>query len=171
MMENSWFDLYRSVIAPTIAIVLVVIGWLLVSRDNNRRELRKELRGISSEIGKLGEVLSEKCYQYFSSVEDEDKRYQLAFEIKTVLDKIETSFCGMSKINKNFKNEFLVLNLRGAVTNNQFFETANFKRLDARDQIHLNIKLKIKDIETHIDEVILRTYVINGVRDFFSFSN
>jgi hypothetical protein len=73
-MSGGQSDLYGDILkvaVPVVQALVVVIGWKVVSRDNDKREARKEIRSILNEVRRLSLEVETLAVQYYQSrVED-----------------------------------------------------------------------------------------------------
>lgn len=89
---SFWADILR----VAIPAALVVVGWLVVSRQHDSRELRKEIRGIISLLSDRVDKCKASALLYYAE-DDDDKADSLAGSIKSDLSFV-TSYLAVVRL-------------------------------------------------------------------------
>lgn len=61
----TWLVPVAQVLGPAIGWIVLIIGWHVISRGNDRRERRKEVRALLNEIRSAILKVEEEAYEYY----------------------------------------------------------------------------------------------------------
>jgi hypothetical protein len=141
--------------AQVITWLLVILGWLLVNRQNNIREKRKEIRSLLDKIQSFLDEIEYQAIQYHTSQQSDE----LAFQLKR-------------NLNKKFQNKLSVLKLRNLDIQNCYphlkqlrqavtlenFDTSGFKPKNISDDVIKNIWLAKENLSQELERCFAKKY-------------
>lgn len=158
-------EFYRLYIAPSLPPLLIIIGWFFVSRDNDRRETRKEIRALLNEISKKLDGLYDDAMSYFCSIDNiaQSVEAQIAeVTIKQSLERIDSSLQILGKM----EPRFLVASdkfeeLTKAITGHPKFESRSQSTgiQEHSDFEMLRIALARSNLISCLEDVFVETHV------------
>jgi hypothetical protein len=109
-------------LAPAVSWVLVIVGWFFVSRDQNRRERRKEVRSeIERLIHEVGQI-EIRAYEYLPTMADSKESRSLGLRLKSDLQRLAQSITRLSQVDEIDVKDALTT-LRQAVTLGHDFDS------------------------------------------------
>ncbi|PNM90252.1 hypothetical protein QGN06_25490 [Achromobacter xylosoxidans] len=157
-------EFYRLYIAPTLPPLLIVLGWFFVSRDNDRRETRKEIRALINEYAKKLDLQMERVAEYFSKIDNAKSptRAQLAeVAIKQAFDRLEAALRLIQKMDCRYQGLDAVFEeLVNMVTGHVKFESRTYEgKLSLVDFDILNMTLKSKEFIDELEGIFVKTQI------------
>lgn len=142
-------DIFDFYISPIVTWGLVILGWLHISKQNNKTETRKEIRNAINHISKEILNLNEVCISYLCEVSNTDKSkaaIKKEIEIKRSFDIIELKLKSISSIDEEFKDaENLLSKYNDKITGHIKFENRGYNVVlpeDHKDIYELSLALK-----------------------------
>ena len=121
--ESGWVTKmipFSQAFGPLLAFATVVFGWRWVSRDNNKRETRKEVRGHVDDIVVLIRALEASAVSYFQSAVDSDEARRLSIAIKRDLQHLAGRFAALKPRHKALNFDRLLADFRWSITGGDF---------------------------------------------------
>lgn len=147
-------DLVKSVIAFG-QILVVVVGWVVVSRGNDKREKRKEIRTLLNEIRQMVNQVEVRAIEYYQ-LTPEDTR-DLAVQLKQQLKQISTLTTTVTKLSSSFELSDQVADLRKKVTG-QDFDSATRVPRKGNDTLFGEIAIAAAELIDSMENVFSATY-------------
>ncbi|WP_155740175.1 hypothetical protein [Burkholderia territorii] len=141
--------------------LLIVIGWLVVNKQTNSRERRKEIRSTIDSIEKLIleiEVAARNYYKLEESTEDaQNQALQIKASFRTLSARIKLlRTYSRIRILKFWKNKFSIsdtklIDFRSAVTGGEF-ESSSRKAYAANHRVFSEISAAAGSLIDHLNE-------------------
>ncbi|BAK76766.1 hypothetical protein NH8B_1951 [Pseudogulbenkiania sp. NH8B] len=122
----SWMEWFKT-LAPLGSWGLVVLGWMIVRGDNNRRERRKELRVIVDSVIEHLDALEQKTHDYFTS-EPSTATDRVAQEIKSLLKVIACDLSSLKTEEPLLDCNLQIIRLRRRITSGEFDSASRVAR-------------------------------------------
>ncbi|WP_152554256.1 hypothetical protein [Burkholderia sp. A1] len=151
-------DTYKSVIAPSITPIIVVIGWIFVSRDNDRRETRKEVRSLLNDFSKRVDALEATAVEYFSKIDNSssaDEASRAEIKIKREIERLDSSLQIINKIYKDFGGQKEFVSLTDTITRHSKFESKPGVIVSLNDQFYLRLALSCNQLTSVLEQSFL----------------
>jgi hypothetical protein len=150
----SWLKDYQPLITIGISIIgwlLILYGWNLTNKHNNKRESRKELRSELDRIVSELEMLKEKTFQYYTTSARGSEK--LAFEIKTSQQTLLAKIENLSKRHPEFSLNNCLVQFIDVVTGGDFESKTRKKRTytNKRDTLLQEISLSTTNLITSLE--------------------
>ena len=144
----DWVDYFFR----TLPILMVVLGWYLVNRQNNNRETRKEVRTALDKLTVSLVNLSNHSREFHTQKFSVKEQLSLLTEIQRVIDKTEfiASFLDVDISNN-------CTDLRQSITSKNFDKTEHTP-LDDTDELLTNIDDCAYDIESILEKAYVEEY-------------
>jgi hypothetical protein len=143
-------DNFKSYIAPLFSPFMVIIGWRVISRDNDRRETRKETRALINDFVKKVDELQKDANRYFC-FSDRGTADELEVQLKRALERLELMLGYMHRIDNAFDAQPQLTALSELITGHPNFESTNKTSVPMTDGLHLRLALTcsnlIKEVE------------------------
>lgn len=151
---SSWLETFRT-IAPVGSWVLVIIGWRIVLKDHDKREIRKEIKAlIDSAIAKV-DTLEDHAVEYFSTT-DGGRGSAIAASIRSNLSSIATDIKHVREASKGLiDGESQLIALRQAITSGDF-DSASRVAIPESDEMFEDIRSAILAFRSHLQGAFLR---------------
>jgi hypothetical protein len=121
------FD-WKTDVLPWVGPCLTLCGWFLVNRQNNQRELRKEMRSAADKCKLLAREVSSLAFDYWQGDEKSS-----SWKVRSLLDELEIE---LSRFSEDKGRQALLdkhIELTDAITGGQF-ESINRPKRDPNDQ-------------------------------------
>lgn len=154
---------FRYFVAPLLTPLLVIIGWFVVSRDNDRRETRKEIRAQLNELAQRLDALTNSAVTYYCDTQNTDRNSAVTLEIqlKQGLERLAMNISSIGRIEPSFEEAHDVLDkLYTAITGHQKFESRTYGGTLARDdEAVLSIALRSAQLLNDLDEIYVMTQI------------
>ncbi len=117
----QWWGEFLKVVGPLIGWILVIVGWLRVTSENDRRQERKEVLECIENLEELLEEIQLLASEYYSKEGGDAECQSIGSTIKTKLKRVSRLCVQLIDYDK----AFLSLNdcnvsLRKAVTGGEF---------------------------------------------------
>lgn len=151
---NEYVEWLKAV-APIGSWLLVIAGWVIVRRDHDKRELRKEVKAlIDSVLGRL-DVLEEHARDYFTKT-DGGSGIALGASIRAELRAVGVEVKHIQDASKErVEAQECLINLRKAVTAGDFDSAARVPISDA-DELFDEIRATILEFRSHLQGQFIR---------------
>lgn len=150
---------FKNFAAPLLSPALVIIGWRVISRDNDRRETRKETRALINDFVKRVDEFQKDTIKYFD-FEVKGTATTQEIELKRSLERLELMLGYLNRIDSSFQGQLELTALSDLVTGHSNFESATKVVVPTTDQLHLKIALAcsalVKQIEFQFIEVLVK---------------
>jgi hypothetical protein len=151
-------DTYKNLIAPTLSPVIVIIGWVFISRDNDRRETRKEVRSLINDFCKRVDALEATAVEYFSKLDNaqnSDDACMAEIRIKREIERLDSSLQVLNKIYSKFgcAKEFDALT--DVITRHSKFESKPGPVVLLNDQFYLRLALACNQLTSALEQSFL----------------
>lgn len=165
-------DTYKNIIAPSLSPLFVVAGWRIVSRDNDKRETRKELKAAVNEFTKGIDELEGSVTTYFREINNEatpdDARLAEA-KIKRSLERMELQLEVINNIQPGFGCQRELDNLNNVITAHPKWEARLGPVLSVSDRFFLSLALACTTLTRELNTSFITKHVPQAsVRRFFS---
>ncbi|ASR89173.1 hypothetical protein [Alcaligenes faecalis] len=167
MLEN--LAIYKQVVAPTLGPLVLIVGWFFLSRDNDRRESRKELRALVDEYRNKVDKLLEDGVCYFTSIDNTTANNDATIaeiSIKQQLDKLEFRLQALQKMDSRYSTlTGKFSELADALTGHPKFESRSSSSgipVSANDPMVLNAWLKASKLCDQMELLFIETQVRRG---------
>lgn len=132
---------------------LVVVGWLVINQQNNKRETRKEIRSALSALYELLHTIEDKALKYHTGNGDPLESRTLKRHLAQIYPRVGLAF--QSTIDCKYSRE--VFAFRQAVTLRNF-DTASFAALDASDPFFESISNAREQLVSKLEHAFLKHY-------------
>ncbi|WP_374981302.1 hypothetical protein PSGK_09625 [Pseudomonas solani] len=139
-------------ISEIITPMLVIIGWALVNRQNNKREERKELRTSINEIREDIEALENLSIEYHTNSCDSNSKSD---SILNSLTKLSRKLGHTRLPKESYLNSYI--SLSECVTSNNF-RTRDFKKQTKNSEFISNIKSASQELQDKLEDSFYKTY-------------
>ncbi|MBR8093840.1 hypothetical protein KDX09_31225 [Burkholderia cenocepacia] len=145
----DWFawitpEVFKNFIAPSLSPLFVVGGWFFVSRDNDRRETRKEIRTLLNDFCKRVDELERSSQEYFSEIDNSQNpsgASRAEIEIKRKIERLDSSIQLINKVYPNFGGSTDLSALADTITRHAKFESRPGAIVPHNDQFYLRLAL------------------------------
>lgn len=136
-----------------ISWIIVVVGWLIINRQHNNRETRKEIRASLMDLYRLLDSIEADAFAYHTTEPD----VALARKIKRELDQIysrvrlalsDTVTCDSSKQISEFRKSITLHN----------FDTVSFEKKAADDSIFDEIMIAKRQLISVLEHAYSQKY-------------
>lgn len=132
-------------ITPILQLLTIIAGWVFISRDNDRRERRKELRVTINELIEQVYEVEQRAISHFR-ITDVQEREVSAGDIRRRLERIGINVSAVVKMHQYPKiddREALdrVAELRRIITGQQDFDAPYYER-SPQDYVFRDIMLE-----------------------------
>ncbi|WP_237173012.1 hypothetical protein [Paracandidimonas lactea] len=158
----SSVEIFRSYIAPALAPLIVAIGWVVVSRDNDRRETRKEIRSLINELIKRAEKLTDEAQYYFCELKNStDDARSAEIKIKQGLERLDSLLQVLVKMEKRFDQASTsVGKFMDVITGHEKFESRSYTRKFSIDHVDvMKIALAQADLFNVLETIYIDTQI------------
>lgn len=115
---------FSQAFAPLLTFATVVVGWLWVSKDNNKRESRKELRANLNEIRELVLTIEGAARTYFQKPPADEEGHRLGFQIKRDLQHLAGRLTSLKICDKTLVFDNEMAGYRSCITGRDFESNA-----------------------------------------------
>ncbi len=105
--------------APAVSWLLVICGWLVVSRDHNKREVRKEVRAQIGKIQELTDRLEALAFKYWTTPPDTESG-RIAADLKRDLQRLARQLTRLAKSCQSVSVQGELIEFRRAITGGDF---------------------------------------------------
>lgn len=157
MSDGDWLGI--TVQAGTWA--LVILGWALVNRQNNRREERKEIREFVSDISKRSAELRDASFKYHrATARDNTLSSEILFKLKLLGIRLSA----LKKYGVLADTD-LAKRLRQAITMENF-DSAGFRSQDEGSKILGNIEQAVEDLASELERAFFEHFLGGKCRSF-----
>ena len=150
-------EILGSITTQVVTWALVVLGWVVVSGGNDKREQRKEIRTLINEISSDLNSLHTMCVNYYTSAPGGAEE-SLSIQIKTSIDAIEKKVNLLARQNRKFSITSKVVRLRRVATGNTNFESSARVSLNYRDRLFLSIYSACQNIRDGLEQEFITSY-------------
>ncbi|WP_143330316.1 hypothetical protein [Chromobacterium haemolyticum] len=123
--------------APAVSWVLVLWGWHRVTKENNKRELRKEVKDRIDTVAKLLDSVEDDAIEYYR-MDNSDESIRLARKIKVNVASVGHHLNILTNIDDKYRCSHELIALRKAVTGSDF-DSAERAVRELGDQIFTDI--------------------------------
>jgi hypothetical protein len=156
ILQQPQHSLIESFSGP-VSWALVIFGWIIVSRDSDWREHRREVRATYAELTVLGDKVERSSHQYYQLAATDPNAQRLAMEIKRDLDRLgmQIEMLRMRCSDIECKSELTAF--RQSVTGGNF-EVASRKVYDSDSAKLYEISLALDDLYKTLDSKIERRF-------------
>lgn len=165
-MDCSWLIsayTYKTYLAPSLTPIIIIVGWIFVSKDNDRRETRKEIRKVIDSITLKLDTLYNESTHYFCAIDNKDSSAACRAEvrIKQNIEKVDGELEILSKINKHFNSASAFLDtLASAITGHPKFESRSLcTPIPHNDESLLSIALHQKNLLNELEQTYIDTQI------------
>jgi hypothetical protein len=134
---------FAQAFGPAIGWGLVIWGWKIVSKDNNSRERRKEVRALINEARSITLNIERCAYAYYQK-EHKDS-FELSMEIKRELQHLAKMLASIKRINTGLDFDAPLLAFRQKVTSHDFDDSRRIPR-NHSDRLYLEISTAALDL-------------------------
>jgi len=144
----DWIDyLFR-----TLPVLMVVLGWFMVNRQNNNRETRKEIRTALDKLTQSLVTLANHAREFHTQKFSVKEQLSLQTEIQRVIDKTEFIASSLDiDVSDNCTD------LRQSISSKNFDKT-DHTPLDDTDELLTNIDDCAYDIESLLENAYAKEY-------------
>jgi hypothetical protein len=129
---------FAQAFGPVLAIAGVVGGWIVISRDNNKRETRKEIRAQINDIAKLIRNIEDSARSYFQLAPATSEAARLSLAIRRDLQHLAGQLTALKPRHEALNFDLLLLAYRRSITGGEFDSQARVAR-SHRDILFLEI--------------------------------
>jgi len=135
--------------APAVSWLLVLVGWFRLTNENNKRQLRKEVKERIDEIQELLNAIEDDSYEYYSLPQGPEAE-RLALRLKTKVSSVGHHLNVLSGIDAKYSCSGLLIRLRRSVTGGAF-ESVERVPILLSDPIFQSISSSVVEISRAID--------------------
>jgi len=111
-----------------VTIIVTIVGWQVVSRFNDRRELRKEVRARIDSVAKLLEEVELAAHQYYAIAATAPKAIESGQLIRCKLKQIGSRASDLDKLLPDCRGCTLSVEFRKTVSSADFDQSARLPR-------------------------------------------
>ena len=122
MSDLQNYDEYIKIGIAAGQIIFAAIGWNIISRGNDKREQRKELRALLNEIRMLTTQIETKVIEYYSL--EPFKSREVAVQVKRLLKQVATLATTVARYDHRYDVSQHVAELRMKATGGDFESAA-----------------------------------------------
>ncbi len=152
------YQIVNDILRLVIPATCIVIGWLVVSNQQDKRERRKEIRDLVEEVTKIILIVREDVLEYFGE-KNNDPTGPLADKIKLNLLLISQYLFLMKSAGLNIKVSQELIALRKTATGG-FFETVDFKKQLENPQWLGNLRSESVELILAIQKAYFRQFKV-----------
>lgn len=140
-------------VGQAISWVLIIVGWVIVNSQSNKRETRKEVRASLLELYKHLDGIEEAAFEYHTKVGDPAVARRIKRDILQIAPRIRMAIRGRMKV----LSWSPVSKFRSAVTLDNF-DTAQFVPKLPTDPIFDGISAAKVDLIANLEAAFGRAY-------------
>jgi hypothetical protein len=153
--DTSTFEELMKVVVPVVQMLVVVVGWKIVSKGNDKRERRKEVRSLLNEIRAKVLEIEGQALDYYRLAPS--KSVALGTSIKQNLKHVGMLSTTIVKFHENFDLSSQLMLFRQKVSG-QDFETATRQIRQADDRLFVEISSAATDLIDQMESIYSSTY-------------
>ncbi len=154
--DSGLLDWVKALI-PAISWLFVIKGWSVVIKDNDRRELRKEVRGLIDGVLDRLDKLEDQALRYYTQT-DGVSGTALGALIRTALKQIGVDCKNIKDATSGEINcDQLIVKLRQAVTSNTFDGVARMQ-IPEDDPLFDDVRAEILALRSYLQGRFLTLY-------------
>lgn len=147
--------MFKDFIAPIIGFLLIVAGWFVVARQNDRREQRKEVRAILNDIRKLVMEIEGRAFEYYRLAPD--KSLEAGTLLKQQLKHVSAQVTSLTHQNSKFDVSALLAGLRKTITGGDFESFMRPPRVQT-DPLMNAIALSVQEFLDELERIFATEY-------------
>jgi len=155
---RSWLQSavpFSQAFGPLLSLVAIAVGWFYVSRDNDKREGRKELRELLNHIRTQVLKLEELAHDYFHKGPAETRA--LAMDIKREMQRLADLLMTLKGRDPKFKFDSQLATFRSVVTGSDFDSAAREIR-QCTDRLFLEITSASLGLTSELERIFCESY-------------
>jgi hypothetical protein len=146
---------FAQLFGPAIGWLVAIVGWVIVSRSNDKRETRKELRAFVDAVRDLVAVIEDKAYEYYQT--EHGASQSLALGLKRDIARLAGVLNILKAANGCFSHEEEMKAFRQAVTGKDF-ESREREVCAASDRLFLEISTAAQDVIEVVEAAFAKAY-------------
>ncbi|KAA0011175.1 hypothetical protein F0A17_13700 [Billgrantia pellis] len=161
MLESFWFFLidkenyhFLRLASGSVTWILILGGWFVVNKQNNSRELRKELRSVLDAVRVDILDLSAESVKYHTEQPGKDEDYNIVMKFKRINRRVNRLPLSLHDRN-NILN--LIFLFKKAVTLRNF-ETSKYERQAKNSQLVGEIEHAVEEVLDEIEHCFSRKF-------------
>ena len=135
-----------------INVIAIIIGWWIINRQNNQREIRKEIRALLNDIQKMISEIETEGISFHTEKYDLKKRSLLASRTRLMSKKIEIAGNTLGIDYSDHINAFR----NSIMTDN--WEKSGFQVLDIDDKLIKGIQFQASEISIKLERDFANCY-------------
>ena len=151
----NWLVLLAQVHGPAIGWAVLFGGWYFLSRDNDRRERRKEVRALLNEIRNSILSVEDQAYEYYNTHAQASQK--LARKIKRDLKHLAGMITTLKNLNPNFDLDNLFNQYRQNLTGHDFESAARTER-SPNDALFAEISESAVQLTSAMETMFQKSY-------------
>lgn len=159
-------EFYRLYIAPSLPPIVIIIGWFFVSRDNDRRETRKEIRALLNDMSKNLDKLHDQAISYFCDIDNStqvSEALKSEIQLKQSLERFDSTLQVLGKMESKFRSSSQYFEeLVQSITGHPKFESRSppsTNKLHQVDEAVLQVALARSNLISHLEHTFVDTQV------------
>lgn len=158
MSKENWETLsHLKDFVPFVQVLLILAGWLWVSRDNDKREKRKELRALLNKIRECCYQVEAKAIDYYLHDPGEGAGSALAaMRLKAEIGRLALD-CSHVNTMSGVSLDASVQDLRMAITGNGL-DDATRKKREIQEPVFTQITQAVLVLIEDMEQAFSRTY-------------
>ncbi|WP_322073310.1 hypothetical protein [Burkholderia cepacia] len=151
-------ETFKNIISPLLSPIVVMIGWGFISKDNDKRETRKEVRSLLNDFAKRVDALESAAVEYFSTIDNEkapDQACRAEIRIKREIERLDASLQVLNRIYPDFGGTKEFISLTDVVTRHSKFESKPGPIVSFNDQFYLRLALACNVLTSVLEHAFL----------------
>jgi hypothetical protein len=150
-------DLIKT-LAPIAALVAVGIGWIVVNKQNNARESRKETRQLVDRTLKYLADALDIATRYQSSTVDEKPKHVDGWKVLLAIRQISSNLTNLNRANIDVRSCIAAyISLKQCITGGDFM-TENWRPWPRTDKRWLDMLSAANKLSEMLDRIFIDTY-------------
>lgn len=155
-MNNSLPDPTNPIISLItdipMSIVVVMLGWVVINMQNNRRESRKEIRSALNDVQELIKTAERDAIEFKTKSFDSKSKYDLIFIFRQISTRLQ------------LVSKYLDVDLTPQITKfrrsvmERNWDSGDFVEVEKSDNSIKAIKLSSSKLSTEMEVVFFRSY-------------
>lgn len=151
----TWVVPVAQVFGQVIGWLVIVIGWRFISRDNDRRERRKEVRALLTEIRSAILSVEAEAYEYWGMPATGSEK--VARKIKRDLKHLAGMVMTLKGLNPKFDLDNLLNKYRQDLTGSDF-EGSSRPARPSNDGLFVEISQSAVELTSAMNEFFRQSY-------------
>lgn len=144
-------------IAPLAQLAVIILGWLWIAHDNDKRERRKEVRALIVGLKAKLEALEDAASGYFTQ-DQSPAATALGLQIKRDLRRIGTDLTVIGSVCKGIDGDAAVIDIRQTITGRGEFDGAARVAIPPTHELLGEVGASINKLRVKLEDAFAKQY-------------